>query len=213
MSAVRRAMTRLMGTHAVFLAAVALIATGVMARDASHGEAKAAKKVEFNQDPVFVFNRICYAQVPNLQAIRTMAQKLAWKPITGDDLKNFTPIAKPDVLEGWDVQVGPRLYRVGVVRSGPADGMKKAFPDFAGGVATSCSIVLDEGHETSTFMTNMQTLAGKEPITKNVASGDFLVTTWAGGSAEIKVFLVAKANIGGRAGLLSVTILQKKADG
>lgn len=171
--------------------------------------AQPSSAAEEDQDPVFIFNRICYAQVPNVQAIRDMAQRLAWKPIEGDDLKRFTAIEKPDVLQGWDVQVGVRLFRVGIVQSTPVEGMKKSFPAFADGTATSCSIVLDGGFPVSVFAKNMQVLAGKPPLTKDVPEGDFLTTTWAGGNEDIKVFLVSKANIGGQGGLLSVTVLAK----
>ena len=173
---------------------------GVTARAQSAGE---------GTDPVFVFNRICYAQVPNLDAIRDMSRRLAWRAITGDDLKRFTTIEKPDVLEGWDVQVGERLFRLGITQSGLNDKMKSTFPELGSGTATSCIMVLDEFNKASVFMANMQTLAGKKPVSKDVNEGDLLTTTWAGGNAQLKVFLVAKANTSGRGGLLSVTVLSK----
>ncbi len=164
---------------------------------------------EEDTDPVFVFNRICYAQVPKIDSIRSMAQRLAWKPITGDDLNGFTTIEKPDVLEGWDVQVGVRLFRVAIVQSKLTPKMLKTFPELEGGTATSCMLVLDEQNPTEHFNANMQILAGKEPVTRNVPDGDLLTTTWAGGNADLKVFLISKANSNGRGGLLNVTILNK----
>ena len=160
-------------------------------------------------DPVFVFNRICYAQVPNLDRIRDMAQRLAWRAIKGDDLRRFTTIGKPDVLEGWDAQVGERVFRVAIVQSALSPTMKQAFPGLGEGKATSCMIVLDEQYDAATFGANMQTLAGKEPASKSVPEGELLTTTWAGGSEELKVFLVSKANTKGGGGLLSVTVLTK----
>lgn len=160
-------------------------------------------------DPVFVFNRICYAQVPDVETIRDMARKLAWRAMGGGDLRQFTTIDDPDVLEGWDVQVGQRIYRVGIVQSGLTDTMKKSFPDFAGGTATSCTLVLDEEHDTATFSRNMQVLAGKEPASKDVPEDNLRTTTWAGGNDELKVFLVSKAEATGNGGLLNVTVLSK----
>lgn len=160
-------------------------------------------------DPVFVFNRVCYAQVPKLDAIRDMARKLAWRAITDTDLDRFTTVKNPDVLEGWDAQVGERLFRVAIVQSGLTDKMKQAFPKLGAGKATSCMIVLDEQHDAATFGANMQVLAGKVPVSRDVAEGDLLTTTWAGGNDDLKVFLFSKAKKDGRGGLLNVTILTK----
>lgn len=160
-------------------------------------------------DPVFVFNRICYAQVPNIEAIRNMALKLAWRQMGGNDLQQFTSIGKPDVLEGWDAQVGERIYRVGVVQSPLTDKMKKVFPTHADGKATSCSIVLDEEHDAAEFSKNMYTLAGKEPASKDVEEGGLRTTTWLGGNSDLKVFLISKADASGKGGMLNVTVITK----
>ena len=87
--------------------------------------------------------------------------------------------------------------------------MVKTFPGLKGGVATSCMLVLDEQNQAAHYNANMQTLAGKEPVSRNFPEGDLLTTTWAGGNADIKVFLISKANLGGQGGLLNVTILTK----
>ncbi|MEM7301522.1 MAG: hypothetical protein AAF468_10615 [Pseudomonadota bacterium] len=170
-----------------------------------------AQSNESSNDPVYVFNRICYAQVPNIQGIRNMALQLAWKQMGGEDLARFTKLKDPKVLEGWDAQVGERLFRVGVVQSDVPPAMQARFPDFAKGVSTSCSIVLDEEHKADAVAKNMQALAGKEPVSRDVADGDLLTTTWAGGNAEFKVFLVAKLSSDGAGGLLNVTILSKES--
>lgn len=168
-----------------------------------------AQQADANPDPVFVFNRICYAQVPNVRAIEDMALRLAWKQMGGEDLKGFAGKLEPEKLLGWDVQVGERLFRVGVTQSKPPEGMARAFPDFAEGTSTSCSIVLDDQQLASDFMPNMQRLAGKEPVSRDVKEGLLLTTTWAGGNDELKVFLIAKAPPTGKGGLLNVTVLEK----
>ena len=162
-----------------------------------------------NPDPVFVFNRICYAQVHDFAAIRNMSAELAWRSMGETDLKQFQTVDDPTALEGWDVQVGERLFRVGIQKSALTDAQKEAFPAFAGGTSSTCSIVLDDQQEASEFMPNMQRLAGKEPISKDVSEGLLQTTTWAGGNDDIKVFLIAKAPATGKGGLLNVTILQK----
>ncbi|MEP1208503.1 MAG: hypothetical protein ABJM29_10950 [Rhizobiaceae bacterium] len=162
-----------------------------------------------NPDPVYVFNRICYAQVHDLAAIENMALKLAWKSITDEELAEFRSYENPKVLRGWDVQVGERLFRVGITQASLSESMKKSFPKLANGIATSCSMVLDDQQDASVFLPNMQTLAGKEPVSRDVPEGLLRTTTWAGGNEDLKVFLFAKAPPTGKGGLLNVTILQK----
>jgi len=162
-----------------------------------------------NPDPVFVFNRICYAQVPNVGAIREMALKLAWKSMEPTDVREFQSVETPTSLDGWDVQVGERLFRVGLQQSNLTAKQLETFPDFKGGTATSCSIVLDDQQDAAEFMPNMQKLAGRDPISKDVPEGLLRATTWAGGNEDIKVFLFAKAPPTNKGGLLNVTVLQK----
>ena len=162
-----------------------------------------------NPDPVYVFNRICYAQVPNLAAIETMATKLAWRAMPADELEQFKSYDNPKILLGWDAQVGERLFRVGITQSELTDRMKETFPGFSTGTATSCSVVLDDQQDAAEFMPDMQELAGKDPVSSDVPEGLLRTTTWAGGNEDLKVFLFAKAPPTGRGGLLNVTILQK----
>lgn len=162
-----------------------------------------------NPDPVFVFNRICYSQVPSVKAISDMALKLAWKSVPRTEVEQFRSYPDATTLEGWDVQVGERLFRVGLTQGTPPQAMGERFPGFEKGTATSCTVVLDDQQTADEFMPNMRTLAGKEPVSKDVKEGLLRTTTWAGGNDDIKVFLIAKAPPTGKGGLLNVTILQK----
>ena len=165
---------------------------------------------EQDTDPVFVFNRICYAQVPDIDAIQTMANELAWHPMKPEEVEEFKPVGQiPERLEGWDVQVGERLYRVGITQAKISDEMVEKFPEFENGVATSCSVILDEQAKAETFLPNMQALAVKEPIQHNIPEGPMLSTMWAGGNDEYKVFLFAKTPENGKGGLLNVLVLSK----
>lgn len=183
-----------------------LLAAGVVLASFAAGPSFANDE---NPDPVYVFNRICYAQVPNLGAIEEMALELAWKSITDEELNEFRSYENPNVLRGWDVQVGERLFRVGITQAGLTDKMKESFPDLAAGTATSCSMVLDDQQDAEEFMANMQRLAGKPPISTDVPEGLLRTTTWAGGNDDLKVFLFAKAPPTNRGGLLNVTIIQR----
>lgn len=160
-------------------------------------------------DPVLVFNEICYGKVPDLQAIRQMATKLAWNPITDVEVTKFTQIVKPDVLQGWDAQVGERIFRIAIVQSAPPKSMAASYPAFAGGKATTCTMVLDEGFGAELISKNMQALARKDPVSKDTDDGLMKTTTWGGGNDDFKVFLVSKVGKHGKGGLLSVTVLQK----
>ncbi|MEM1318029.1 MAG: hypothetical protein AAGF29_07180 [Pseudomonadota bacterium] len=162
-----------------------------------------------NPDPVFVFNRICYSQVPSVKAISDMALKLAWKPLPRTEAEEFRSYPDTTTLEAWDVQVGERLFRVGLTQGTPPPSLAERFPGFAGGTATSCTMVLDDQQDAAEFMPNMQTLAGKRPASRDVKEGLLLTTTWAGGNDDIKVFLFGKHPPTGKGGLLNVTILQK----
>ncbi|MEM9470680.1 MAG: hypothetical protein AAGA00_01900 [Pseudomonadota bacterium] len=191
--------------HKVALAA----AIGMFAACAAGLPARAEGPVDDEADPVFVFNKVCYSQVPSIGAIRDMATRLAWQALEKSDLKPFSPDPDPEVLEGWDVQVGKRFFRLGLVRTGVSDKFKQTFPDFADGTATSCTLVLDGGSNAQQVSENMQKLAGKDPVSKDVPDGEFRTTTWAGGNDKYKVFLISKAAAAGETGLLNVTILAK----
>ena len=165
---------------------------------------------ETNPDPVYVFNRICYAQIHDLPAIQDMALKLVWRTMPDAELEEFRPAVAPTILDGWDVQVGERLFKLGIAQSPVSESMLKIFPDFVGGTSSTCSIILDDQQLAAEFMPNMKRLVGKEPVSSGVAEGPLQTTTWAGGNADIKVFVFAKHPPTGKGGLLNVTLLQKK---
>ena len=184
-------------------------AVGVVAMQATGSDVRAQGPVDDEADPVFVFNKVCYSQVPSVGAIRDMATRLAWQALEKTDLKPFSPDPNPEVLVGWDVQVGKKFFRLGVVRTAVSDKFKQTFPDFADGTATSCTLVLDGASDAAKVSEGMQKLAGREPASKDVSEGEFRTTTWAGGNENYKVFLISKAAAAGETGLLNVTILAK----
>lgn len=161
-------------------------------------------------DTVYTFNEICYTKVPSIQAIRDMALELAWKPLDDEALSAFGDKEKLTVLDGWDVQVGEKFYRLGVTQGPVAKEALETFPGFENGVTTSCSMVLDGSDPKAHIATNMQTLAGKQPVSTGVDEGDLSTTTWAGGNDDIKVFLFNKETKMGDGGVLAVTVLTKQ---
>ena len=190
-----------------------LLALSLLIPSHAHAHAHATEtdtSLENPKDSVFVFNRICYSQVPSIKNIRKFSTQLGWNPMGGEDLKRFTTIDDPAVLEGWDVLLSGRIYRLGVVQGEPAEGMKTSFPDFAEGIATSCTLILDGDDQAGDIIERMQILARKEPLSTNVPEGELFTTTWAGGNEDFKVFLFFKADKARRGNLLNVTILAKE---
>lgn len=175
---------------------------------AAHAQQAASDKAE--TDPVLVFNRVCYAQVPAVRSIEDMATRFAWERIGGEDLEQFTTVENPDVLLGWDIRIEKRLYRLGVVQSTLTQRFKDAFPAFAGGTATGCTLVLDGQDDAGSVLERMNQLAGKEPNRTDVSEGELLATSWSGGNEDFKVFLVLKSDRTGQANLLNVTILSRE---
>ena len=51
---------------------------------------------------VFVFNRVCYGQMPNIDGIRTMSDELGWSPLATEELAQLSPASKSDKVFGWD---------------------------------------------------------------------------------------------------------------
>lgn len=165
---------------------------------------------ETTTDPVFLFNRVCYAQVPVVNNIVDMSTRFAWEQMGGEDLKQFTSLEKPDFLEGWDVRLSKRIYRLGVVQSKPSETFNKNYPDFKEGTATACTLVLDGEDDADIILGRMKNLVGKEPVSSDQPDGDLLTTTWAGGNEDFKVFVFFKSDKANRANLLNVTILSKE---
>jgi len=161
-------------------------------------------------DPVLVFNRVCYAQVPVLDNIRDMSARFAWEAMGGDDLKQFTTLENPEVLEGWDVRIAKRLYRLGIIQTGVTGNFKENFPDFANGTATACTLILDGRDNAEVILERMNTLVQKEPVSANVPDGDLFTSTWAGGNEDFKVFIFYKSDQKNKANLINVTILSKE---
>ena len=139
-----------------------------------------------------------------------MALKLAWKPLDNDDLQAFGNKDALTSLEGWDVQVGEKFYRLGISQGALPKSAQETFPAFKDGVTTSCSMVLDGSDLNSEIAVNMQTLANKKPVSEGVDEGDLQTTTWAGGNDDLKVFLFNKSTKVGDGGVLAVTVITKE---
>jgi len=186
------------------LAALAIVATPAFAQTSTQSAASEAEKIS----TVSAFNQICYARVPDVQSIGEMASKFAWHNLDKADLSAFATGGKLDVLNGWDAQIGERIYRVGVSQGPVTDNQLETFPDFKEGLTTSCTFVLDGLDQPAIVAGDMQVLAGKEPVSKDVPEGDLKTTLWAGGNDDVKVFLISKSG-GENGGLLNVTVLTK----
>lgn len=160
-------------------------------------------------DPVYLFNEVCYTQVPDVAKIKDMAKRFAWGPMGGDDLQRFTTIKTPSLLEGWDIRISERIYRLGIVQSPPSDSFIASFPDMADGTATSCTLVLDGRDDAQILLERLNAMVGKAPTTADVPDDLLLTTTWSGGNDTVKVFVFYKTDALERANLMNVTIVTK----
>ncbi len=160
-------------------------------------------------DPVYLFNEICYTQVPNVDQIQDMATRFAWGPMGGTDLEQFTALESPDLLKGWDIQIDKRIFRLGLVQSAPAAEFVATFPTFENGQTTSCSLVMDGQDAADVILQRLNTLTRKTPASSDVPDGDLLATTWAGGNDDVKVFVFLKTDKTGSANLINVTLITR----
>ena len=183
---------------------VAVAAPPVFAQANTQSAAVEAEKIS----TVFAFNRICYARVPDIQAIGEMASKLAWRNLEKADLEAFETGGKLDVLDGWDAQLGERVYRVAISQGPVTESQVETFPEFKGGMTSSCTFIVDGLDLPGVVAGDMQTLAGKEPVSQDVPEGELKTTTWAGGNDDVKVFLISKSG-DENGGLINVTVLTK----
>ncbi len=160
-------------------------------------------------DPVFLFNSVCYSVVPDVKRLQDMALRFAWGSIKGEDLAKFSEIESPKLLQGWDIRLGERIFRLGLVQSIPAESFIETFPEFKDADSTSCSIILDGQDNADVILDRMNTLVGKAPVTESVPEGELLTTTWAGGNDAVKVFVFFKSDLTNSANLLNVTLFAK----
>ncbi len=158
---------------------------------------------------VFVFNRVCYGQMPNVDNVMTMADELGWSPLFPEELAQLSPTTKADKVVGWDTPIGERAFRVTVVQGPVASALIDTFPDFKDGTSTSCSLILDGRDEGQKLLEELGKLAGKEAASKEVLKDEVYTTTWAGGNADIKVFLIGKTDKSKKGTLINVVMLNK----
>ena len=158
---------------------------------------------------VFVFNRVCYGQMPNIDGIRTMSDELGWSPLSTEELALLSPPSKSDKVYGWDTPIGERAFRVTLVQGAIAPKLIETFPDFKKGQSTSCTLVLDGRDKGEELLEQLGKLAGKEPAKKDVFKDGLYTTTWAGGNADVKVFLIAKTDKMKLGTLINVVMLTK----
>lgn len=162
-----------------------------------------------NVNAVFVFNRVCYGQMPEIKGILTMADELGWSPLYPEELEQLSPSTKADKVHGWDTPIGERAFRVTLVQGPVAPALIETFPDFKNGTSTSCSLVLDGRDKGDLMLEQLGKLAGKAPAQKEVLKDGLYTTTWAGGNADIKVFLIGRTDEMKLGTLINVVMLNK----
>lgn len=158
---------------------------------------------------VFVFNRVCYGQMPNIKGVMTMADELGWSPLYPEELAMLSPSTKTDKAFGWDTPIGERAFRVTLVQGSVAPALIDTFPDFKDATSTSCSLVLDGRDKGDLLLEQLGKLAGKEAASKDIFKDGLYTTTWAGGNKDVKVFLIGKLDKEKQGTLINVVMLNK----
>ena len=151
----------------------------------------------------------CYGQMPKIEGVLAMADELGWSPLFPEELAQLSPATKADKVFGWDSPIGERAFRVTLVQGPIAPALIDTFPDFKNGTSTSCSLILDGQDDGKTLVDQLGKLAGKEAASKNILKDDVYTTTWSGGNADIKVFLVGKTDKKNKGSLINVVMLNK----
>ena len=159
---------------------------------------------------VFVFNRVCYGQMPNIKSVMTMADELGWSPLFPEELAMLATASETDKTFGWDTPIGERAFRVTIVQGNIAPALIDTFPEFKNGVSTSCSLVLDGRDKGDVLLEQLGKLAGKEAASKDVFKDGLYTTTWAGGNEKVKVFLIGKLDKKKFGTLINVVMLNKE---
>jgi len=177
---------------------------------ASTAFAQQAESIGDETDPVYLFNEMCYTQVPNVDQIQDMATQFGWSPMGGEDLEQFSALENPEILKGWDLLLEDRIYRLGLVQSAPAAAFVASFPTFEHGQSTSCTLIMDGRDSADVILERMNSLMRKAPISSDVPDGDLLATTWAGGNDDVIVFVLLKTDVSGSASLINVTIITRE---
>ncbi len=158
---------------------------------------------------VFVFNRVCYGQMPEIKGVISMADELGWSPLNKEELAQLSPSTKTDKVYGWDTPIGERAFRVTLVQGTIAPALIDTFPEFKNGTSTSCSLILDGRDQGNILLAQLGKLAGKEPAKKDVFKDGLYTTTWAGGNSDTKVFLIGKTDKNKQGTLINVVMLTK----
>lgn len=159
---------------------------------------------------VGLFDRLCYANMPDIDEVETLAMNAGWEPVTGSDLDAYRPAAEPEVLKAWSFSDEGATFSLAVTRSAMDDQAKADFPAFADGINVACSLILTSSEAPSASVgTELEKLVERK-ADATYDEGPFEVSAWSGGNDALQVLLYHYApKSGAPGGLLSMTVFQK----
>lgn len=158
---------------------------------------------------VGLFDRLCYANMPDIDEVEALAMNAGWEAVTGGDLDAYRPTAEPESLKAWRFSEEGSNFSLAVTRSAMDDQAKADFPDFADAANVACSLVLTSTEAASAAVgAELEKLVERKPDT-TYDEGPFGVSAWSGGNDQLQVHLYHYApKSGAPGGLLSMTVFQ-----
>ena len=164
-------------------------------------ETRRAFADELSEEPgaertVQMFDRFCYAPIPDMAAIIEVADA-HFTPVTGPELETYAPAnANASVLKAWKFDDFDLEYTIGVSVAAMDEEAKKVFEGYE--TAYSCALFLPERDPADSVAEQVQSLMGREPDLVH-ERGDFQVRSWMGEAPEMRVHVEHYAPVSGGA--------------
>ena len=159
---------------------------------------------------VGLFDRICYANMPDIDEVETLAANAGWEAVTGSDLDAYRPAAEPEVLKAWSFSEDGANFSLAVTKSAMDDQAKTDFPEFSDGINVACSLILTSSEAASAAIGAELEKLVERKADSTYDEGPFDVSAWSGGNDQLHVLLYHYApKSGAPGGLLSMTVFLK----
>ena len=159
---------------------------------------------------VSLFDRLCYANMPDIDEVETLAVNAGWDAVTGGDLEAYRPAAEPEILKAWSFSDDGANFSLAITKSAMDDQAKADFPEFSDGTNVACSLVLTSSKAASAAIgAELEKLVERQ-ADSTYDEGPFDVSAWSGGNEQLHVLLYHYApKSGAPGGLLSMTVFLK----
>jgi len=194
----------------------ALLARGALAQDPAGQRGQERGQVAVARaaaGSVGLFDRHCYAMLPELDVLRSQAARAEWIALDGRELRELTSVAQPNTLIGWKFSANGATYRIAATEGPVGLQDREDFPRFAAATAFTCTLTLPANATRAAVAAEMRKLMARGPEESYVQAGTRF-DIWSGQTDKHLVILQHIGPQGGlRRGLLSVMLLVLSLDG